>query len=157
VIEISKSLSLYSKKKDLNRIQSPNSTKNIRNSSYKIRRTDICAKKPTKNAAKKKIVPKVAQICEILGSFGCFLPGNKDSDPCLEDPVFLSLAKKGQRVGSLNPNPWIRNNTTHHRCLYTLHRLVLEIIQCVIAMELNFCLAIYPSAYMFREIYDPLR
>jgi hypothetical protein len=62
--------------------------------------------------AKKKLVPKVAQICEISGNFGCFLPGNKDSDPCLEDPDFLSPAKKGQRVGSLNPNPWIRNNTT---------------------------------------------
>jgi hypothetical protein len=43
-----------------------------------------------------------------LGAFH----GNKDSNPCLEDPDFLSPAKKGQRVGSLNPNPWIRNNTT---------------------------------------------
>jgi hypothetical protein len=66
----------------------------------------------TKNYAKKKIVPKVDKICEISGHFGCFLPGNKDSNPCLEDPDFLSLAKKGQRDGSLNPNPWIRNNTT---------------------------------------------
>jgi hypothetical protein len=56
-------------------------------------------------------VPKVAQIGEISGNFWCFLPGNKDSDPCLEDPDFFSPAKKGQRVGSLNPNPWIRNNT----------------------------------------------
>jgi hypothetical protein len=56
-------------------------------------------------------VPKVAQICEIPGLFGCFLPGNKDSNPSLEDPDFLSPAKKGQRVGSLNLNPWIRNNT----------------------------------------------
>jgi hypothetical protein len=66
------------------------------------------ALKTTKNF----FVPKVAQICEISRNFGCFLPGNKDSDPCLEDPDFLSPAKKGQRVGSLNPNPWIRNNTT---------------------------------------------
>jgi hypothetical protein len=57
-------------------------------------------------------VPKVAQICEISGNFACFLPGHKDSNPCLEDPDFLSPAKKGQRVGSLNPNPWIRNNTS---------------------------------------------
>jgi hypothetical protein len=56
-------------------------------------------------------VPKVAQICEIIGNFGYFLPGNKDSNPCLEDPDFLSPAKKGQRVGFLNPNPWISNNT----------------------------------------------
>ena len=67
------------------------------------------ALKTTKNF----FVPKVAQICEISRNFGCFLPGNKDSDPCLEDPDFLSPAKKGQRVGSLNPNPWIRNNTTY--------------------------------------------
>jgi hypothetical protein len=71
----------------------------------------INAPKSTKNCNEKKIVPKVAQICEIPGNFGCFLPGNKDSNPCLEDPDFLSPAKKGQRVGSLNPNPWIRNNT----------------------------------------------
>jgi hypothetical protein len=70
----------------------------------------INAQKSTKNC-KEKCVPKVAHICEISGSFGCFLPGNKDSDPCLEDTDFLSPAKKGQRVGSLNPNPWIRNNT----------------------------------------------
>jgi hypothetical protein len=70
------------------------------------------ALKTTKNF----FVPKVAQICEISHNFGCFFPGNKDSDPCLEDPDFLSPAKKGQRVGSLNPNPWIRNNTRikHH-------------------------------------------
>jgi hypothetical protein len=65
------------------------------------------ALKTTKNF----FVPKVAQICEISRNFGCFLPGNKDSDPSLEDPDFLSPAKKGQRVGSLNPNPWICNNT----------------------------------------------
>jgi hypothetical protein len=58
-------------------------------------------------------VPKVAQICKISGNFGCFLPGNKDSNPCLKDPDFLSPVKKNQRVGSLNPNPWIRNNTTN--------------------------------------------
>jgi hypothetical protein len=63
------------------------------------------ALKTTKNF----FVPKVAQISR---NSGCFLPGNKDSDPCLEDPDFLSPAKKGQRVGSLNPNPWIRNNTS---------------------------------------------
>jgi hypothetical protein len=40
-----------------------------------------------------------------------FLSGNKDSNPCLEDPDFISPAKNGQRVGSLNPNSWIRNNT----------------------------------------------
>jgi hypothetical protein len=57
-------------------------------------------------------VAKVAQICEISGNFLCFLPGNKDSNPCLKDPDYLSPAKKGQRVGSLNPNPWIRNNTS---------------------------------------------
>jgi hypothetical protein len=57
-------------------------------------------------------VQKVAQICEISDNFGCFLPGNKDWNPCLEDPDFLSLIKKGQRVGSLNPNPWIHSNTT---------------------------------------------
>jgi hypothetical protein len=72
----------------------------------------INAQKSTKNSAKKKYVPKVAQICGILSNFGCFLPGNKDSNPCLKDPDFPSPAKKGQRVGSLNPNPWIRNNTT---------------------------------------------
>jgi hypothetical protein len=69
-------------------------------------------RKKTLKTAKKKFVPKVLQICEISGNFGCFLPGNKDSNPCLKDPDFLSPAKKGQRVGSLNPNPWIRNNTT---------------------------------------------
>jgi hypothetical protein len=69
-------------------------------------------RKKALKTAKKFVVPKVAQICEISGNFGCFLPGNKDSNPCLEDPDFLSPAKKGQRVGSLNPNPWIRNNTT---------------------------------------------
>jgi hypothetical protein len=69
--------------------------------------------------AKKKFVPKVAQICEILGNFGCLLPGNKDLNPCLEDPDFLSPAKKGQRVGSLNPNPWIRNNTTRNTKFYS--------------------------------------
>jgi hypothetical protein len=52
--------------------------------------------KSTKNSAKNKYVPKVAQICLILSNFGCFLPGNKDSNPCLEDPDFLSPAKKGQ-------------------------------------------------------------
>jgi hypothetical protein len=71
----------------------------------------INAPKSTKNCNENFFVPKVAQICEIPGNFGCFLPGNKDSNPCLEDPDFLSPAKKGQRVGSLNPNPWIRNNT----------------------------------------------
>jgi hypothetical protein len=41
-------------------------------------------------------VPKVTQICKII--FGCFLPVNKDSNPCLEDPDFLSPAKNGQRI-----------------------------------------------------------
>jgi hypothetical protein len=76
-----------------------------------IQAEQINAQKSTKTA-KKQIVPKVAQICDISSNFGCFLPGNKDSNPCLEDPDFLSLAKKSQRVGSLNPNPWIRNNTS---------------------------------------------
>jgi hypothetical protein len=44
--------------------------------------------------------PKFAKFQAILGAF---LSGNKDSNPCLEDPDFLSHAKKGQRVGSLNP------------------------------------------------------
>jgi hypothetical protein len=35
----------------------------------------------------------VAKISEISGNFRCFLPGNKDSNPCLEDPDFLFLAK----------------------------------------------------------------
>jgi hypothetical protein len=74
----------------------------------------VNAQKSTKNSPKKKYVPKVAQICGILSNFGCFLPGNKDSNPCLKDPDFLSPAKKCQRVGSLNPNPRIRNNTTWH-------------------------------------------
>jgi hypothetical protein len=46
--------------------------------------------------AKKFVVPKVAQICEISGNFGCFLPGNKDSNPCLEDTDFLSPAKRAK-------------------------------------------------------------
>jgi hypothetical protein len=41
----------------------------------------VNAQKSTKNSAKKKYVPKVAQICGILSNFGCFLPGNKDSNP----------------------------------------------------------------------------
>jgi hypothetical protein len=69
-------------------------------------------RKKALKTAKKFFVLKVAQIREISGNFGCFLPCNKDLNPCLEDPDFLSPAKKGQRVGSLNPNPWIRNNTT---------------------------------------------
>jgi hypothetical protein len=72
----------------------------------------INAQISTKNSAKKNIMPKVAQMCKISEHFGCFLAGNKDSNPCLEDPDFLSLVKKGQRVGSLNANPWIRNNTS---------------------------------------------
>jgi hypothetical protein len=72
----------------------------------------VNAQKSSKNSAKKKFVPKVAPICGILSNFGCFLPGNKDSNPCLEDPDYLSPAKKSQTVGSLNPNPWIRNNTS---------------------------------------------
>jgi hypothetical protein len=51
-------------------------------------------KKALKNT-KNFLGPKVAQICEISRNFGCFLPGNKDSDPCLEHPDFLSPAKKG--------------------------------------------------------------
>jgi hypothetical protein len=69
-------------------------------------------RKKALKTANKKFGPKVAQICEISGNFGCFLPGNKDSNPCLEDPDFLTPAKKGQRVGFLNLNPWIRNNTS---------------------------------------------
>jgi hypothetical protein len=42
------------------------------------------------------MVPKFAQINEISGNFGCFLPGNKYLNPCLEDPDFLSLAKTAQ-------------------------------------------------------------
>jgi hypothetical protein len=34
-------------------------------------------------------VPKIAQIYEILGNFGGFLPGNKDSLP--DDTDFLSF------------------------------------------------------------------
>jgi hypothetical protein len=65
---------------------------------------------------KNKIVPRVAQIREISGNFGCFLPGNNYSNPCLEDPDFLSPAKKGQKVGSLNPHPWIRYDTILKLC-----------------------------------------
>jgi hypothetical protein len=74
-------------------------------------------RKKALKTATTKIVPKVAQICEIPGNFGCFLPGNKDSNPYLQDPDFLSPAKKGQRVGSLNPNPWIRNITNFSQFL----------------------------------------
>jgi hypothetical protein len=42
-------------------------------------------------------VPKVAQICEISRNFGCFLLGNKDSNPCLEDPDFSFSRKKGPK------------------------------------------------------------
>jgi hypothetical protein len=45
--------------------------------------------------SKEKIVLKVAQICKII--FGFFLPFKKDSNPCLEDPDFLSPAKKRQK------------------------------------------------------------
>jgi hypothetical protein len=82
-------------------------------------------RKKALKTAKKKFGPKVAQICEISGNFGCFLPGNKDSNPCLEDPDFLSPAKKSQRVGSLNPNPWIRNNTTLSIYIYIYSSLFL--------------------------------
>jgi hypothetical protein len=52
--------------------------------------------KSTKNSEKKKYVPKVAQICGILSNFGCLLPDNKDSNPCLEDPDFLSPPKSAK-------------------------------------------------------------
>jgi hypothetical protein len=63
----------------------------------------INAPKSTKNCNENFFVPKVAQIYEIPGNFGCFLPGNKDSNPCLKDPDFLSPAKKGLRVGRVTP------------------------------------------------------
>jgi hypothetical protein len=38
---------------------------------------------------------------QFSGNFGCFVPGNKDSNPCLEDPDFLSPEKKGHKESDL--------------------------------------------------------
>jgi hypothetical protein len=44
---------------------------------------------------------KVAQFFTILSNFGCFLPGNKDSNPWLWDSNLLALPQNSQKDSNL--------------------------------------------------------
>jgi hypothetical protein len=44
---------------------------------------------------------KVAQFWTILSNFGCFLPGNKDSDPLIWDSNLLALPQNSQKDSNL--------------------------------------------------------
>jgi hypothetical protein len=68
--------------------------------------------KITKKLQRNFLCQKWPKFAKFLAILGAFYLATKIRILAWEDRIFFIPQKKGQRVGSLNPNPWIRNNTT---------------------------------------------